>query len=145
MDPVPEPRRLHLLEPRTRTLRESLLFIVGNPLSHTLSPAMHNGVIARRKLPLRYVAVELSPAPLPPFLLVVPAPPSRVPPRRPLRELPGGECHDPFQGGGGRPGGRAVRRGPVLRGGEPAPCPERTDPGRKHRRPGVSRRPRGAG
>ena len=52
-------------------MRESLLFIVGNPLSHTLSPAMHNGVIARRKLPLRYVAVELSPAALPGFLRVV--------------------------------------------------------------------------
>ena len=52
-------------------MRESLLFIVGNPLSHTLSPAMHNGVISRRKLPLRYVAIELAPVALPGFLRVV--------------------------------------------------------------------------
>ena len=50
---------------------ESLLFIVGHPLSHTLSPAMHNGVIRRRRLPLRYVAVDLAPGRLPEFLRVV--------------------------------------------------------------------------
>jgi len=50
---------------------ESLLFIVGNPLSHTLSPAMHNGVIERRGLLLRYVAIELAPGALPGFLQVV--------------------------------------------------------------------------
>ncbi|MGE5188806.1 MAG: shikimate dehydrogenase [Gemmatimonadota bacterium] len=45
--------------------------MVGHPLSHTLSPAMHNGVIRRRGLPLRYVAVDLAPGRLPDFLRVV--------------------------------------------------------------------------
>lgn len=49
---------------------ESLLFIVGNPLSHTLSPAMHNSVIARRGLPLRYVAIRVAQGMLPGFLQV---------------------------------------------------------------------------
>jgi len=49
---------------------ESLLFIVGNPLSHTLSPGMHNAVIARRGLPLRYVAIRLAQGMLPGFLQV---------------------------------------------------------------------------
>lgn len=56
---------------KVRIVQESLLFIVGNPLSHTLSPAMHNGVIARRGLPLRYAAIELEPGALPGFLQVV--------------------------------------------------------------------------
>lgn len=56
---------------KSRFPLESLLFIVGNPLSHTLSPAMHNGVIARRRLPLRYVAIELAAGALPGFLQVV--------------------------------------------------------------------------
>ncbi len=50
---------------------ESLVFLVGHPLSHSLSPAMHNGVIARRKLPLRYVTFDLPPEVLPDFLRVV--------------------------------------------------------------------------
>ncbi|MCL5965739.1 MAG: shikimate dehydrogenase [Deltaproteobacteria bacterium] len=49
---------------------ESLLFIVGHPLSHTLSPAMHNGVIARLGLPLRYIAVDIPSSALPDFLRV---------------------------------------------------------------------------
>jgi shikimate dehydrogenase len=47
---------------------ESLIFLVGHPLSHSLSPAMHNGVIARRKLPLRYVMFDLPPGKLSAFL-----------------------------------------------------------------------------
>ena len=50
------------LGPAGRGIPESLLFIVGHPLSHTLSPAMHNGVIARLGLPLKYVAVDIPPA-----------------------------------------------------------------------------------
>lgn len=49
----------------------SLLFIVGRPLGHSLSPAMHNGVIRRLGLPLRYVPVELSPGVLADFLRAV--------------------------------------------------------------------------
>lgn len=41
---------------------DSLLFVVGHPLSHSLSPAMHGAVIRRRKLPLRYVGIDLPPA-----------------------------------------------------------------------------------
>lgn len=40
---------------------ESLLFILGHPLGHSLSPAMHNGVIRRLGLPLRYVPIDLPP------------------------------------------------------------------------------------
>ena len=54
-----------------RRVTESLIFLVGHPLSHSLSPSMHNGVIARRKLPLRYVAFDLSPGALPDFFRVV--------------------------------------------------------------------------
>ncbi|HEU5359701.1 MAG TPA: shikimate dehydrogenase [Candidatus Deferrimicrobiaceae bacterium] len=50
-----------------RGVPESLIFLVGHPVSHSLSPAMHNGVIARRNLPLRYVAYDLSPGALPDF------------------------------------------------------------------------------
>lgn len=50
---------------------ESLMFLVGHPLSHTLSPAMHNGVIGRLGLPLRYVGVDLPPGFLPDFLRIV--------------------------------------------------------------------------
>ncbi len=50
---------------------ESLLFIVGHPLSHSLSPAMHNGVIARLGLPLRYIGVDLLPGFLPDFFRVL--------------------------------------------------------------------------
>ncbi len=56
---------------KDRSPLESLLFIVGNPLSHTLSPAMHNAAIARRGLPLRYVAIELAREALPDFFRVV--------------------------------------------------------------------------
>jgi len=56
---------------RVRGRLESLLFIVGHPLSHTLSPAMHNGVIGRLGLPLRYVGVDLPSGFLPDFLRVV--------------------------------------------------------------------------
>jgi shikimate dehydrogenase len=54
-----------------RGFLDSLLFIVGHPLSHTLSPAMHNGVISRLGLPLRYVGVELPPGYLRDFFRVV--------------------------------------------------------------------------
>jgi shikimate dehydrogenase len=49
----------------------SLLFVVGHPVSHSLSPAMHNGVIARLGLPLRYIPVDLPPGHLRGFLRVV--------------------------------------------------------------------------
>jgi shikimate dehydrogenase len=55
----------------TGSLLESLLFVVGHPLSHSLSPAMHGAVIARRALPLRYVGVDIPPARLADFLRVV--------------------------------------------------------------------------
>lgn len=58
------------LGPAGREFPESLLFIVGHPLSHTLSPAMHNAAIARLGLPLRYVAVDIPPAAFPDFLRV---------------------------------------------------------------------------
>ena len=54
-----------------RGFTETLIFLVGHPLSHSLSPPMHNGVIARRKLPFRYVAFDLSPGALPDFFRVV--------------------------------------------------------------------------
>lgn len=54
-----------------RGFLDSLLFIVGHPLAHTLSPAMHNGVISRLGLPLRYVGVELPPGCLRDFFRVV--------------------------------------------------------------------------
>ena len=54
-----------------RGVPETLIFLVGHPLSHSLSPSMHNGVIGRRKLPLRYVAFDLSPGRLPDFFRVV--------------------------------------------------------------------------
>ncbi len=50
---------------------ESLLFVTGNPLSHSLSPAMHGSVIRRRSLPLRYVGIEISPDRFEDFLGVV--------------------------------------------------------------------------
>lgn len=50
---------------------DSLLFIVGHPLSHSLSPSMHNGVISSRNLPLRYEAFDLSPGELPDFFRVI--------------------------------------------------------------------------
>ncbi|MBI5342397.1 MAG: shikimate dehydrogenase [Deltaproteobacteria bacterium] len=50
---------------------ESLLFIVGHPLSHSLSPAMHNAVIARLGLPLRYVGIDIPRVVLPDFFRVV--------------------------------------------------------------------------
>ncbi|GAB4229116.1 MAG: shikimate dehydrogenase [Deltaproteobacteria bacterium] len=49
----------------------SLLFVVGHPVSHSLSPAMHNGVIARLGLPLHYVPVDLPPGHLRGFLRIV--------------------------------------------------------------------------
>lgn len=55
----------------SRGLLDSLLFLVGHPLSHSLSPAMHNGVIARLGLPLRYVGVELRPGFLADFFRVL--------------------------------------------------------------------------
>lgn len=50
---------------------DSLLFVVGNPLSHSLSPAMHGSVIARRRLPLRYVGIEVPPERFDDFLGLV--------------------------------------------------------------------------
>ena len=49
----------------------SLLFVVGRPLGHSLSPAMHNGVIARLRLPFCYVPVELPNGRLEGFLRIV--------------------------------------------------------------------------
>ncbi len=60
--------------PPRRTLGgspEALLFLVGHPVAHSLSPAMHNGVIARLRLPLRYVPFDLPSGALPDFLSVV--------------------------------------------------------------------------
>lgn len=56
---------------RGRGTTESLIFLVGHPLSHSISPPMHNGVIARRKLPFRYVAFDLSPWAIPDFFRVI--------------------------------------------------------------------------
>jgi shikimate dehydrogenase len=56
---------------KSRGVKESLIFLVGHPLSHSLSPSMHAGVIARRKLPLRYVPFDLSPGVLPDFFRVI--------------------------------------------------------------------------
>lgn len=56
---------------RTRGRLDSLLFVVGHPLSHTLSPAMHNEVIGSLGLPLRYVGVEIPPGVLLDFFRVV--------------------------------------------------------------------------
>lgn len=50
---------------------ESLLFIVGHPLSHSFSPAMHNTVIARLGLHLRYIGVDIPVGLLPDFFRVV--------------------------------------------------------------------------
>lgn len=49
---------------------DSLLFVVGHPLSHSLSPAMHGAAIRRRKLPLRYVGIDVPPARFEEFLRV---------------------------------------------------------------------------
>ncbi|RJP20474.1 MAG: shikimate dehydrogenase [Deltaproteobacteria bacterium] len=49
----------------------SLLFVVGHPVSHSLSPAMHNGIAARLGLPLYYFPVDLPPGRLPDFLRLV--------------------------------------------------------------------------
>jgi shikimate dehydrogenase len=49
----------------------SLLFVAGHPVAHSLSPAMHNGVIARLRLPLYYFPVDLPPGRLRGFLRVV--------------------------------------------------------------------------
>lgn len=54
-----------------RGFLDSLLFIVGHPLSHSLSPAMHNGVIARLGLPVKYIGVDLQPGSLADFFRVV--------------------------------------------------------------------------
>jgi shikimate dehydrogenase len=54
-----------------RGFLESILFIVGHPLSHSLSPAMHNGVIARLGLPLNYIGVDLPPGSLRDFFRIV--------------------------------------------------------------------------
>jgi shikimate dehydrogenase len=52
-------------------LNRSLLFVVGRPIGHSLSPAMHNGVIARLGLPLSYIPVELPDGLLQGFLRIV--------------------------------------------------------------------------
>jgi shikimate dehydrogenase len=49
----------------------SLLFVAGHPVSHSLSPAMHNGVIARLGLPLYYFPVDLPPGRLRRFFRLV--------------------------------------------------------------------------
>ncbi len=50
---------------------DSLLFVVGNPLSHSLSPAMHGSVIRRRSLPLQYIGIEVPPPRFDDFIRVV--------------------------------------------------------------------------
>lgn len=52
-------------------MNRSLLFVVGRPIGHSLSPAMHNGVISRLGLPLHYVPVELPEGRLGAFLRLV--------------------------------------------------------------------------
>jgi len=52
-------------------LNRTLLFVVGRPVGHSLSPAMHNGVIARLGLPLCYFPVELPEGRLEGFLRIV--------------------------------------------------------------------------
>jgi shikimate dehydrogenase len=52
-------------------LNVSLLFVVGRPLGHSLSPAMHNGVIARLGLPMTYIPLELPGGRLRGFLRIV--------------------------------------------------------------------------
>jgi shikimate dehydrogenase len=49
----------------------SLLFVVGRPVAHSMSPAMHNGVIARLGLPLCYIPVDLPRGRLRGFLRIV--------------------------------------------------------------------------
>ena len=49
----------------------SLLFVAGRPIAHSLSPAMHNGVISRLGLPLAYVPVDLPEKRLRGFLRIV--------------------------------------------------------------------------
>src|SRR5512138_3124138 len=44
-----------------RSFLDSLLFVVGHPLSHSLSPAIHGAVIRRRRLPFAYVGIETPP------------------------------------------------------------------------------------
>lgn len=41
--------------------------VVGHPVSHSLSPVMHNIALDRHQLPGRYVAVDLTPGDLPAF------------------------------------------------------------------------------
>lgn len=57
--------------PPRRPGHPSLLFVVGHPVSHSLSPAMHNGIVARLRLPIYYVPVDLPPGRLGNFLQVV--------------------------------------------------------------------------
>lgn len=52
-------------------MNRCLLFVVGRPVGHSLSPAMHNGVISRLGLPLHYVPVELPAGRLEAFLRLV--------------------------------------------------------------------------
>lgn len=63
------------MNPRTARGRfganPSLLFVVGHPISHSISPAMHNGVIRRLGLPLQYVPFDIPPGHLPGFLRIV--------------------------------------------------------------------------
>src|SRR6266849_1357220 len=50
-----------------------LLGILGNPLAHSYSPAMHNEAIARLGLDLAYVPLRVEPADLPQVLRALPA------------------------------------------------------------------------
>jgi len=52
-------------------LNRSLLFVAGRPVGHSLSPAMHNGIIARLRLPLHYIPVDLPRELFPGFLRLV--------------------------------------------------------------------------
>jgi shikimate dehydrogenase len=69
--PFDAPPRRSADPPMRPSYLESLLFVVGHPLSHSLSPAMHGAVIRRRSLPLRYVGIEIPPDRFDDFIRVV--------------------------------------------------------------------------
>ncbi len=49
-------------------LRIKQLAVIGDPVSHSLSPAMQNAAIERLELPYRYRAIRVKPGELPAFL-----------------------------------------------------------------------------
>lgn len=44
-----------------REVEEASFAVIGDPVSHSLSPAMHNAAFAHLSLPYRYVAIHVSP------------------------------------------------------------------------------------